>query len=120
MGLVRSINVTRPIPREDFRRMTENISREHCDYFRTDVFEFLAKNRSFRGCNPKFLFERMIDANVRELFPIAEKYGMLSNRKLVDMLTEHAIKCKNTEITAYLLDLKQLKFGFEKGGGYEL
>ena len=120
MSLVRSIDFTSPIPREDFRQMTKFVFRENCDYFCPEVFEFLAKNRSFRNCNLKFLFEKMIDENIAELFPIAEKYGMLSNRKLVDLLTEYANKHNSTEMTAYFLDLKNRKFGFEKGDNDEL
>lgn len=91
-----------------------------CDYFRCDVFELPAKNKCFRNNNVRFLFEKMINEDMAELFPIAEKYGMLSNEKLVDMLTDCGIGSKNAEITAYLLDLKNRKFGFVGGCGYDL
>lgn len=120
MGLVRSINITSPVSKADFRETMNDFRRADCDYFRPDVFELLAKNKCFRNNNVKFLFEKMINEDMAELFPIAEKYGMLSNEKLVDILIDCGIERENAEITAYLLDLKNRKFGFDGGRDHDL
>lgn len=120
MGLVRSTDITSPVCKADFREMTDKFFGADCDYFRSDIFELLAKNRCFRNCNTRFLFEKMINEDMAELFPLAEKYGMLSNRKLVDMLISCCIKRGKTELTAYLLELKKRKFGFDKYENYDL
>lgn len=112
IGLVRSTDITRPLRKADFREMMDHFLGADCDYFRSDVFELLAKNRCFRNCNTKFLLEKMINEDMAELFPIAGKYGMLSNKEFVDMLINYCVEHENTEITAYLLDLKNRKFGF--------
>lgn len=120
MGLVRSTDITSPIHKADFREMTDKYIGEDCDYFRPDVFELLAKNKCFRSCNVKYLFEKMIREDMTEFFPIADAYGMISNIKLIDMLISYGIEHGKTEITAYLLDFKNRKFGFDGGNGYDL
>ena len=120
MGLVYSTDITKPIPNDDLKTLAAGHYLAPEDYFRPDIFEFLAKHRNFRGCNPRLLFETIIDHNLPELFPIAEKYKMLSNGKLVDILTKHAIKRQTTELTAYLLDLNNRKFGFKQGDDNDL
>lgn len=113
MGLVRSTDIASPVCKADFREMTNKFLGADCDYFRPDVFELLAKNNCFRGCNVRYLFEKMIREDMAaKLFPIAEEHGMLSSVKLLDMLISCCIERGKTEITAYLLDLKKRKFGF--------
>lgn len=116
MGLVRSTDITRPIFNKDISEITANIPDVPCDCFRRDVFELLVKNRCFRDCNLKRVFEGMINNSKAELFPIAEEYGMLPSAKILDKLISYAAERQITECTAYLLDLKNRKFGF-KGGG---
>lgn len=113
MSLTRSTDITSPVRKADFREMIYDFRGADCDYFRPDVFKLLAKNKCFRNCNVKFLFEKMINEDYAELIPIAEKYGMLSNRELVDMLISYGIESENTGMTAYLLDLKNRNFGFD-------
>ncbi len=113
MSLTRSTNITSPVRKADFREMMDKFIGADCDYFRPDIFELLAKNKCLRNCNVRFLFEKMINEDMAELLPLAEKYGMLSNRELADILISYGIDRKNTEITAYLLDLKNRKFGFD-------
>lgn len=120
MGLVRFADITKPIPAGDLQFITETIPNMPCDCFRRDVFEILAKNNCFRKCDLTFLLKRIIEANKSELFPLAEEYGMLANAELADALVEYSAEHGKTEITAYLLDLKNRKFGFKKGGDLDL
>lgn len=62
----------------------------------------------------------MTDESKTELFPLAEKHGMLRREPLVDGLIEYSAEQKKPEITAYLLELKRRKFGFKKGGDLDL
>lgn len=116
MGLVRSTDITRAIPNKDISEITAKIPDIPCDCFRRDVFELLVKNRCFRDCNLKRVFEGMINNNKAELFPIAEKYGLLPSAKILDKLISYSAERQVTECTAYLLDLKNRKFGFKNGG----
>lgn len=118
MSLVRSTDITRAIPNKDISEITANIPGVPCDCFRRDVFELLVKNRSFRDCNLKRVFEGMINNNKAELFPVAEEYGMTPGAKILDKLISCAAERQITECTAYLLELKNRKFGF--GGGDRL
>ncbi|MDE6732312.1 MAG: hypothetical protein K2J77_05495, partial [Oscillospiraceae bacterium] len=68
----------------------------------------------------KFLFDKLIQENRHDLLIIAEKYGMLDSAALLDLLIKFAVERKKTEFTAYLLDLKNRKFGFKNGGDFDL
>lgn len=121
MGLVRSTDITSPLLFSDILELTE-FSPGLPDCFRPDVFELLAKNDCFRNWDRRlrYLFYIMIEENKAELFPVAEQYGMLEDAELLDMLLSYAIESQTTEITAYLLDLKNRKFGFNGGNKFEL
>lgn len=119
MGLVCSTNITSPFSEADIWAITE-YSIDVPDYIRPDVFELLAKNNCFRNCDLRDLFEIMIIENKPELFPIAEQYGLLDDPALLDSLISLAAENQKTEITAYLLDLKNRKFGFKNGGDFDL
>lgn len=108
------------ICRADYRGTLDCREVPVCDSFRSDIFEILAKNKCFKKLNVKFLFEKMIDENRLELLTIAEKYEMLENAALIELLLSYAIERKNVEATAYLLDLKNRKFGFDGGDKFEL
>lgn len=120
MSLVRSTDITRPISNKDISEITANIPGVPCDCFRRDVFELLVKNRSFRDCNLKRVFEGMINNNRAELFPIAEQYGFLPSAKILDKLISYSAERQAAECTAYLLELKKSKFGFDGGDDFEL
>lgn len=115
MGLVRSTDITSPFSEADIGAITE-YSLDVPDYIRPDVFELLAQNDCFRNCDLRDLFEIMISENKPELFPVAEQYGMLENARLLDELISYSAENQKTEFTAYLLDLKNRKFGFNNGG----
>lgn len=106
------------LSRDEMIKQLNDFEIKQCDSFRADVFEILAKNKCFKKLNVKFLFEKMINENRHDLLLIAEKYGMLDSAVLLDLLINYAIENQKTEFTAYLLDLKNRKFGFDsKSGG---
>ena len=119
MSMTRSLGELRRICKADYRA---TLGKEiiQCDSFRADVFEILAKNKCYKKLNVKFLFEKMIKENRHDLLIIAEKYGMLDSAALLDLLIKFAVERKKTEFTAYLLDLKNRKFGFKNGGDFDL
>lgn len=108
------------ICRADYRGTLDGREVPVCDSFRPDIFEILAKNKCYKKLNVRFLFEKMINENRLDLLTIAEKYEMLENAALLELLLSYAIERKNVEATAYLLDLKNRKFGFIGGGDFEL
>lgn len=117
MGLVLSTDITMPLA-HNFDLLRRKDAYESC--FRPDVFELLAKNNCFRGSRLDDMFYQMIDNKKPELFPIAEQYGMLEDAALLDKLISYSIEQKNVEATAYLLDYKNRKFGFDGGDKFEL
>lgn len=120
MSMTRSLGELRRVCRTDYRSTLGNYEITQCDSFRADVFEILAKNKCFKKLNVKFLFEKMINENRHDLLHIAEKYGMLDSAALLDLLIKYATEKQKTEFTAYLLDLKNRKFGFDGGDKFEL
>lgn len=120
MSMTRSLGELRRVCRTDYRSTLGNYEITQCDSFRADVFEILAKNKCFKKLNVRFLFEKMINENRHDLLLIAEKYGMLDSAALLDLLIKYAIEKQRTEFTAYLLDLKNRKFGFDGGDKFEL
>lgn len=131
MGLVGSTDITRPLPAlvfgflDNLRALNglaalDNAAELPNDCFRPDVFELLVKNDSFRDFGLERALYKIIDNNKPELFSIAEQYGMLDNAELLDRLMNYSIEQKKTELTAYLLELKKRKFGFDGGNDIEL
>lgn len=119
MGLLRSTDITSTFSKSYIWEIAEyaiNVP----DYLRPDVFELLAKNNCFRNCDLRDLFGIIKFEDKPELIPTAGQYGMLEDAELLDMLLSYAIESQTTEITAYLLDLKNRKFGFNGGNKFEL
>lgn len=113
--ITRPILIAEPIPEIPWYNPNPDV---HPDCFRPDVFELLLKNDCFRNCNLLDLLKQMIRENKPGLFPVAEQYGMfgnLENAELLDELIGYSAKKQTTEITAYLLYLKNRKFGFGEG-----
>lgn len=121
IGLLRSVN------------LTAAFEKGHCPalwIFDTDspdkaseVFEILAKNNCYREASPddlEFILGAFIGINNIKALPIAEKYGLLENAGLVNSLLAKAIESERTEMTAFLLDYKNRKFGFDGGEDFEL
>lgn len=128
MSMTRSLGELRRICRIDYRstlssyeiRQLNDYEIKQCDSFRADVFEILAKNKCYKKLNVRFLFEKMMNENRHDLLLIAEKYGMLDSAALLDLLIKYTTENQKTEFTAYLLDLKNRKFGFDGGDKFEL
>lgn len=96
------------------------------DFFREDVFELAVKNNYFRNTSRgqaldimkfiiKFKYSKL-------LLPMAERGGLLSDGELVEECIGYSAENGETEITAWLLDLKNRKFGFtaDNEGTYDL
>lgn len=120
MGLVCSTDITCPIFIDEFSPLERFGAEVYSDCFRPDVFRLLAKNNCFRSCDLLNLLKQIIKENKPGLFPVAERYGMLDDAELLEELISYVIERKNVELTAYLLELKNRKFGFEGGSGLEL
>lgn len=120
MSMTRSPGELRSICRMDYRATLNKIQIEKCDSLRADVFEILAKNNCFKKLNLKFLFEKLMNENRHDLLLIAEQYGMLDSAALLDLLINYATQKQKPEFTAYLLDLKNRKFGFDPESEFDL
>lgn len=95
MGWVRSRDITRPLDNTLLRtevKMAFDIPKYVPWFCRSDVFSLAAENDCFREIG----------------------------EDLLDELIEYSIKHHKTELTAYFLDLKNRKFGFNGGGDFEL
>lgn len=125
MGLVNSFDIKQPFDAEAFDVAFEiNWSVEnqyaHNIYIRPDVFKLAIKNDCFRSVDISVLLKFLVEAGYMTHLIYAEKHGMLDDAALLDMLTEYSVKQGKTEITAYLLDLKNRKFDFASGGDLDL
>ena len=93
-----------------------------CDEFDWDlameenVFKTAIKHNNFSEFKED-LFMKIVDLNSLDHLTQAEH---LLDEDLINNTLDYSIKRQTTEITAYLLDLKNRKFGFEEGGSYEL
>lgn len=118
--ITRPIYTAKPIPGISWYNPVPDV---HPDCFIPGVFELLLKNGNFRYCDLRHLLKQMIRDGTPEIFPIAEQYGMmeaLETAEALDELLNEAIERKSVELTAYLLELKKRKFGFEGGDRLEL
>lgn len=123
-SIVRSFDITRVIYPSEFRYPSRqgNISIKS-GLFREDVFALAVKNDCFRILKKDILselFTMIISSGLTELLRIAGTGGMLSDEELIDELTALASELRSTECTAWLLDYKNRKIGFNKEDDYEL
>lgn len=119
MGIVCSTDLTSAIYNDDIQHLLFEYQNRSPELYRAEIFEILARNDCFRRCDLVYLFWRIINAGKTELFPLAEKYGMLS-AALVDRLIDYSAENHKTETTAFLLEYKRRKFGFKGGDDFEL
>lgn len=119
MSLISFLDIT--APPEPFDEIFFN-----GDFFREDVFELAVKNNYFRNTDRdqaldimKFIIKFKYS---KSLLPMAEHGGLLSDGELVEELIGYSAENGETEITAWLLDLKNRKFGFTaySEGTYDL
>lgn len=127
MGLVNSSDISNPFDENAYMSafgimptIHGKCKNEYIKYTRPDVFELAIKNDCFRSVDVfvmlKFLFEK---GHTERLLFVAE-HGLLEKRELVDEYIERSAREGLTELTAYLLELKRRKFGFKKGGDFDL
>lgn len=118
MGLVNSYDITQPLDVQNYNWMIKckmmNI------FSRLDVFDLALKNDCFRSVDKSGLLKFLVEEGFVDRLLRAEKYGLLDNPSLLGELTEYSVRLGRTEITAYLLNLKNRKFGFDGGNGYDL
>ncbi|MDE6728775.1 MAG: leucine-rich repeat domain-containing protein [Oscillospiraceae bacterium] len=125
MGLVNSFDITNPLDADAYNTnfkinwSVEN-QYEHNIYTRPDVFKLAIKNDCFRSVDVSVLLRFLIEAGFTERLIYAEKHGMLDDSALLDELTEYSVRQNKPEITAFLLDCKRRKFGYDSEDHYEL
>ncbi|MDE6731519.1 MAG: leucine-rich repeat domain-containing protein [Oscillospiraceae bacterium] len=99
---------------------------EFIDYYswdeilREDVFALAIKYDSFREFKTEGLFEDIVTRGRVSHFEMLEKAGKSPSAEQTDELINLSAENGKTEMTAYLLDLKNRKFGFDGGNKFEL
>lgn len=126
MSFTSSFDLSVPIDKKVFDKafgeswcLGENIF-NNFDYLRFDVLELAIKHDCFRGFDVSLMLKFIIKRGMKKQLFFLEEHGMLDNAALLDSLVEFSAKQGKTELTAYLLELKKRKFGFEGGGELEL
>lgn len=123
MGLVNSCNLNRSFDTYTFNDAFNPATPWRDGYFkytRPDVFELAVKNDCFRSVDISVMLRFLIKTGDAESLRLTEKHGMLDDAALLSALTEYSAGQGKTELTAYLLDLKNRKFGFTAGGDLDL
>ncbi|MDE6728773.1 MAG: leucine-rich repeat domain-containing protein [Oscillospiraceae bacterium] len=124
-GLIGSAaDLTAPFDTEDFLDEDCIFSAEDkldwTGLLRTDVFELTIKYDSFRDIGTKRLFEEITRRGLVSHFAALERAGRFPGLAQTDGLIEWCIQTGSAEMTAYLLDFKRRKFGFDKEDDYVL
>lgn len=124
-GVLRSLDLTQA-PLDDDLRLEMHFAKMSPQtswlVLRPDVFALALNNDCFRliGAKTWFrIFKILFKYNCAEQLKNAENYDVL-NAALLGELIELSAKRGETELTAYLLELKKQKFGFNNGGDFEL
>lgn len=89
---------------------------------RPDVLELALKNNNFCDFTAKQWFDLLaflIEKGLAKHLRVIEDCGAI-NAALVDEFIERSAEQHKTEMTAYLLDYKNRKFGFSGGNDFEL
>lgn len=85
-----------------------------------EVFELAAKNNCFRNVDKSVIHNALKEKWDLKLLRIAGEHDLLDSSALLDEFIELSVRRGTPEITAYLLELKKRKFGFNGGGNFEL
>lgn len=123
MGLVHSCDLSKPFDERDYNWAFEEETFERLVYARPDVLKLAFKNDCFRNVDVSVMLEFLAETGNVESLCVAEEHGLLDDTALLDTLTEISAENGKTEITAYLLELKNRKFGFAgigEGDDFEL
>lgn len=87
---------------------------------RPEVFKLAVKYNSFRLIGSKMLFMVIVSNGLFEHFKMLERAERAPNVRQTDYLIKFSSENGYTEMTAFLLDYKNRKFGFKGGNGLEL
>lgn len=127
MGLVNSCDISKPF--DNFAYLDAfgkklvihgESGNEYTKYTRPDVFELAVKNDCFRSVDVFVMLKFLIEKGHTERLIFVAEHGLLETRELVDKCIECSAREGLTELTAYLLNLKNRKFGFNGGNKFEL
>lgn len=129
IGVLRSCDLTQPIPESEYRqwerkRIDGSVALMSYPILWEEVFALAVKNKCFRSVAGREelvnLFEIIINLDWRNHLRIAAEGGLLDDGELLGKLADISAKKENTELTAWLLDLKNKKIGFDINETYEL
>lgn len=105
-------------PEDITRPLDEDCYIERDGLLRPDVFALTIKYDSFRKIGTERLFAEIVRHMLFSHFETLEKAGYAPDVKQVDRLIRFSAEIGKTEMTAFLLDYKNRKFGFDfKDGG---
>ena len=98
------------------RPISDGLIRDNVLYEK-DVFALAVEHNCLLEHHKFTVMQTLISCKIRELFPIAEK---LLTSELTDELIRFCTDEKMTEETAWLLDCKNRRFGFNGGDRFDL
>lgn len=119
-----SLDISRPLPNNVLNSQTSLLNKHPQDSWllnRPDVLALALKN-SLCDYDVKQWFEVLailVENGWAEHLRVIEEHGVLT-AALADEIIEYSVKYGRTEMTAYLLDYKNRKFGFNGGNDFEL
>lgn len=87
---------------------------------REDVFVLALKNNSFSGFGREKTVEEITKRDVWKYLRIMEQAGFFSEAERLNGYIDESVENNTPEITAWLLEYKKQKFGFDNRGNYEL
>lgn len=90
------------------------------EFLRPDVFELALKYDTFRVKGMEYVYKELIRRGLFSYFETLEQAGKSPTAEQIDALIAFSSQNRKTEITAYLLDYKNRKFGFSGGDNLEL
>lgn len=126
MGLVNSLDLSMPLDAGAFKNAFDDKNSatgwrfERLKYTRPEVFELAAKNDCFRSVDVSAVLKGLIKNGDAKSLRVAVEYDIFKTRDIVDECVKYSVELGKTEITAYLLELKNRKFGAEGVSGLEL
>lgn len=112
-GLALSCDITKPfIDNETCSGKKKMSSFDWDSALRDDVFELALKNDSFALFDKGKVLKEITERNLSQLLPLTENAGWNIAEECIGELLNISLKNGFVEITAWLLDYKNRKFGF--------
>lgn len=105
-GLARSVDITKPFPKGSHFEWDKVL--------RDDVFRLVLKYDSFALCDKDIVFRNIVRLELAELLPLAEGAGWEISKECLGELLDSSAENGCVEITAWLLDYKRRKYGFNE------